>query len=264
MKWHDKEEKFVKENDSAVSPVVGVMLMLVVTIIIAAVVSGFAGGLFASQSPAPTVSAATEYSLSNGFSMEVLSVSEPIDTANLELQLDALANGTRVSATITGSEPSGVTGSGAGITYVNRTPPEFGNFTLTSGIKMSSPGGVGLFRSSEGTATVIGNTTDAFPAGSVADEIAPDQTPPDVTTWGGQSSSQLSDYWKMNTLNAAHSKYYWMMKFNDGWVWTKNSRTITYYQLSNGDLTSGDKVSVKLIYIPNGQTIYSSDVVVVS
>ncbi|MDH7510691.1 MAG: type IV pilin N-terminal domain-containing protein [Methanolinea sp.] len=34
-----------QDKDSAVSPVVGVMLMLVVTIIIAAVVSGFAGGL---------------------------------------------------------------------------------------------------------------------------------------------------------------------------------------------------------------------------
>ena len=32
-------------KEDAVSPVVGVMLMLVVTIIIAAVVSGFAGGL---------------------------------------------------------------------------------------------------------------------------------------------------------------------------------------------------------------------------
>lgn len=35
----------MKCDESAVSPVVGVMLMLVVTIIIAAVVSGFAGGL---------------------------------------------------------------------------------------------------------------------------------------------------------------------------------------------------------------------------
>lgn len=34
-----------QNSDEAVSPVVGVMLMLVVTIIIAAVVSGFAGGL---------------------------------------------------------------------------------------------------------------------------------------------------------------------------------------------------------------------------
>jgi hypothetical protein len=40
-------------NDAAVSPVVGVMLMLVVTIIIAAVVSAFAGGLASDQSKAP-------------------------------------------------------------------------------------------------------------------------------------------------------------------------------------------------------------------
>lgn len=42
-------------RDSAVSPVVGVMLMLVVTIIIAAVVSAFAGGLANEQHKAPQV-----------------------------------------------------------------------------------------------------------------------------------------------------------------------------------------------------------------
>lgn len=44
----------------AVSPVVGVMLMLVVTIIIAAVVSAFAGGLGASSSKAPQLSIGAE------------------------------------------------------------------------------------------------------------------------------------------------------------------------------------------------------------
>ncbi|OPX69503.1 MAG: hypothetical protein A4E37_00353 [Methanoregulaceae archaeon PtaB.Bin056] len=43
-------------RESAVSPVVGVMLMLVVTIIIAAVVSAFAGGLSSDQSKTPQVS----------------------------------------------------------------------------------------------------------------------------------------------------------------------------------------------------------------
>lgn len=46
--------KLKKEN--AVSPVVGVMLMLVVTIIIAAVVAAFAGGLVGETKPASTVS----------------------------------------------------------------------------------------------------------------------------------------------------------------------------------------------------------------
>ncbi len=54
------------KNDSAVSPVVGVMLMLVVTIIIAAVVSAFAGGMGGSQSKTPQVSLSAEYSVANG------------------------------------------------------------------------------------------------------------------------------------------------------------------------------------------------------
>lgn len=47
-------------NEKAVSPVVGVMLMLVVTIIIAAVVSGFAGGLGQGTAKAPQLSIGAE------------------------------------------------------------------------------------------------------------------------------------------------------------------------------------------------------------
>jgi FlaG/FlaF family flagellin (archaellin) len=47
-------------SDDAVSPVVGVMLMLVVTIIIAAVVSAFAGGLSQTTSKAPQLSIGAE------------------------------------------------------------------------------------------------------------------------------------------------------------------------------------------------------------
>jgi archaeal type IV pilus assembly protein PilA len=46
----------LKRGEQAVSPVVGVMLMLVVTIIIAAVVSAFAGGLSGSQTKTPQAS----------------------------------------------------------------------------------------------------------------------------------------------------------------------------------------------------------------
>lgn len=42
-----------RENESGVSPVIGVMLMLVVTIIVAAVVSAFAGGLTDSSTDVP-------------------------------------------------------------------------------------------------------------------------------------------------------------------------------------------------------------------
>jgi FlaG/FlaF family flagellin (archaellin) len=46
----------IRSSDTAVSPVVGVMLMLVVTIIIAAVVSAFAGGMGSEQHKTPQVS----------------------------------------------------------------------------------------------------------------------------------------------------------------------------------------------------------------
>lgn len=47
-------------NEAAVSPVVGVMLMLVVTIIIAAVVSAFSGGLSQGTNKAPQLSLGAE------------------------------------------------------------------------------------------------------------------------------------------------------------------------------------------------------------
>lgn len=49
----------MKKTEDAVSPVVGIMLMLVVTIIIAAVVSTMAGGLMTSTEPAPQVTFTT-------------------------------------------------------------------------------------------------------------------------------------------------------------------------------------------------------------
>jgi len=61
-------KKNVLSND-AVSPVVGVMLMLVVTIIIAAVVSAFAGGLTESTSKAPQVSLKATYSQTDGLTI---------------------------------------------------------------------------------------------------------------------------------------------------------------------------------------------------
>ena len=54
----------------AVSPVVGVMLMLVIVIIIAAVVSAFAGGIASSTGNAPRVQITGTYSQANGMMLE--------------------------------------------------------------------------------------------------------------------------------------------------------------------------------------------------
>mgnify|MGYP000850274316 FL=1 len=52
-------------NESAVSPVIGVMLILVVTIIIAAVVSAFAGGMIGTETKPPQATIQGTYSLSS-------------------------------------------------------------------------------------------------------------------------------------------------------------------------------------------------------
>ncbi|MDD4299991.1 MAG: type IV pilin N-terminal domain-containing protein [Methanomicrobium sp.] len=100
-----KQRKFKFIDDLAVSPVVGVMLMLVVTIIIAAVVSGFAGNLATGSAKAPQLSMDTElrnsgYWQTSYFKAVVTGVSEPIDTADLKIVTSwskTLNNGTTLS-----------------------------------------------------------------------------------------------------------------------------------------------------------------------
>jgi len=58
-----------RSNESAVSPVVGVMLMLVVTIVIAAVVSAFAGGLSTGTSKEPQMTITAKFSNSAGMTI---------------------------------------------------------------------------------------------------------------------------------------------------------------------------------------------------
>ena len=80
-----------KERESAVSPVVGVMLMLVVTIIIAATVSAFAGGLVGTTEKTPQAAfdarinvAHQTYGFDGAFTITHLG-GDPIDTARTKL-----------------------------------------------------------------------------------------------------------------------------------------------------------------------------------
>lgn len=61
-------------RDAAVSPVIGVMLMLVVTIIIAALVSSFSGGLSTTKDVTPTVTFKADLSVDDGLTITCLGV----------------------------------------------------------------------------------------------------------------------------------------------------------------------------------------------
>jgi archaeal type IV pilus assembly protein PilA len=95
------------KNESAISPVVGVMLMLVVTIIVAAVVSGFAGGLVAGQKATPSLSMDTKIVntgtwLGSGFYATVTGVSAPIPTSDLKIVTSWKATSRLTGSQITG------------------------------------------------------------------------------------------------------------------------------------------------------------------
>lgn len=67
MKKRKCLERYVKRTEPAVSPIIGVMLMLVVTIVIAAVVAAFASGIGVNQEKAPN--ATLDVNLYRGSSM---------------------------------------------------------------------------------------------------------------------------------------------------------------------------------------------------
>ena len=69
-------------NESAVSPVIGVMLMLVVTIIIAAVVSAFAGGMTDTETNAPRQSFREHTACLRIFSSFIMLEGSTVNTKN--------------------------------------------------------------------------------------------------------------------------------------------------------------------------------------
>lgn len=63
-----------ESRDAAVSPVIGVMLMLVVTIIIAALVASFSGGLSTTKDATPTVTFKADLSVKDGLTITCLGI----------------------------------------------------------------------------------------------------------------------------------------------------------------------------------------------
>jgi archaeal type IV pilus assembly protein PilA len=111
-------------REDAVSPVVGVMLMLVVTIIIAAVVSAFAGGVTAGSDKAPNSVVKAGYSQTSGFWMENTGPDD-LSTASTTVYVrcsDSFGNAEHMvwalnKTTISDKDTAGLTGSALNSSY---------------------------------------------------------------------------------------------------------------------------------------------------
>ena len=83
------------KKESAVSPVVGIMLMITITLILAAIISGMTGGIAQSQKKPPSL--LIDASLINGthdsLDIGIISVSEAIPTRDVKLITEWRNNG---------------------------------------------------------------------------------------------------------------------------------------------------------------------------
>ncbi len=151
--------KMFKKDSKAVSPVIGVMLMLVVTVILAAAVSSTSTGMMKSTDAAPTavfdVECVKDVDASFGMGVtasylqikEITGDSIPTD----DLKIVITANGT-ITETLPGSGNIDISDNGHG-TAVNGSAPywnnpavgfagdaavDFGNYTVKPGVSMTA------------------------------------------------------------------------------------------------------------------------------
>ena len=271
-----------QSNNQAVSPVVGVMLMLVVVVIIAAVVSGFAGGLIGTNNQkAPTINMDVKIVntggwAGSGFFATVTAVSKPIDTSDLKIVTSwtaanggvPISNGSTILPNVQntyyfltrsvgpvgdnkiapyGTGP-GVKGSATNTEIKADTNPtnfdyidqQFGKYKLVPGTVMSAPP-IGA-----ATGMVIGGKWNVDSAGN----------PPKK---GGVSGQNI----KGNPSGEMGYGVYgrWRYYYGGPVVVESVADPVTAVLGMNWEkLRAGDKVNVKVIYIPNGKVIFNQDI----
>jgi FlaG/FlaF family flagellin (archaellin) len=322
-------------NENAVSPVVGVMLLLIVTIIIAAVVSGFSGGLIDSTGKAPELTMDVHiknngYWSGSEFSARVTGVDKAIPTSDLKIvtawnheDSDGRVSG---GATIMPNEPNvylimspyngnsfldayfyvapygygigvgdaeGEAGSGA--VLGNDPDIHYGNYSLTVGTTMwAEPFGTST-RPTAGAYSGVSQTkvgygiTDSDGNGNRWEYLYSSDTgtsggagngdgytakdgrfvgDPDNSTILGKGVDLVFNQPDENGLDGRMQKFYDAINYEDG------TDQDSYHTLPNYDamtavlgknweqLRAGDLVTVSVVHIPTGKTIWEDDVVV--
>lgn len=209
------------------------MLMLVVTIIIAAVVSAFAGGSMTGSQKAPTAN--VEFHIKNGgtnatsyFTMKVLGVSEPIPTKNLQM----------ITSWTTTNKTDQTTFSRGATSYVGK-------------------GGVTVTGELTGVSGTSGAITVPTGYGTGVTAWANDTVHPPGAMWGNFSlSSGTSTYDRPVAYGTGSDGSY----SYSGSTTTDPMRAILGTEWNN--LRTGDTVTVRLVDVKSGKTIVDQNVIV--
>jgi archaeal type IV pilus assembly protein PilA len=274
------QQKPTSNNDLAVSPVVGVMLMLVVTIIIAAVVTGFAGGLIAGQKTAPTLAMDVKIAnsgtwIGSGFYAFVSGVSTPIQTSDLKIvttwtTTNRISNqlmsgggtsipGTKNVAFYMGGKINGVTDTEKNGTAPFGIGPGVGNNQSFSAGKVdSNPTDPYQMPAQQfGNYTLVqGTSLFATPAGSKDMSIIGSgfPSPKSASSGTGGYGINLSTFFIYTSAAATNTT-------ND---WSSGQSDSMQGVLGQGweNLKAGDTVNVKVIHVPSGKVIFQKDIAV--
>ena len=228
-----------KPEEDAVSPVVGVMLMLVVTIIIAAVVSAFAGGLTSGTEKAPTAS--FQCRIANDgtwggstFDLTVLGMEPSVQTKDIKITTSWKASdGTNATVSVTGP---------------NATIENPANTHYTTGTSYHSPLGFGpgvnqsMFSGNYYPDQHFGNYS--LMAGTRMHNSAYGWS----VAYGGYGVDTSTRYQYTDGSNYVYGTDMDAMQAILGREW---------YHLRPGDI-----VHVKVVHVPSAKVIYDADVAV--
>jgi len=228
-------------EEHAVSPVVAVMLMLVVTIIIAAVVSGFSGGMIGNvDQKAPSLTMDVKIVNTgnwdgSGFFATVTSVSGPISTKDIKIVTSwTAASSTGGNTTLPEKTNVKVLGD-PDLSLVSRIAP-FGTGPGINGSSTIGSLGTGAttFSSSwqqfGNYSLMAGTTLTAQPCGA----------------------AELDDGSSANNGYGVKNMYQYTAEYLDP------ASAVLGHHWEN--LRAGDRVNVKVIYTPTGSVIFQKDI----
>jgi archaeal type IV pilus assembly protein PilA len=272
------------QKEAAISPVVGVMLMLVVTIIVAAVVSGFAGGLVGGvNQKAPTLT--MDISIANNgvwsgshFSAKVTGVDQGLSTKDLKIVTtwNKVVGGTSIGNTTTviaGTKNTNLTykpctfmtndnwkfnspmGYGTGVNgtvwpWQPFDPPE--GATLNSGYGLAPSDS----RSPNGDRQWFGNYNLVSGTTMYAEPFGHSDGPT-----GGQSGTGFTVGYGVGGTPFQYT-YGADASGNADFEQTDVDQMMAVLGKNWNTLRAGDSVNVRIVYVPTGKTVLTKDVTV--
>jgi flagellin-like protein len=125
-------------DDDAVSPVIGVILMVAITVILAAVIASFVLGLGDQNNPAPTADFEFDYDSDEDIVTVTHGNGDELEASNIYIRGQSLDSSTFGSSDNSFANLKDVTGTSSGDTYTNTGLPSTISAGQSAYVKVSS------------------------------------------------------------------------------------------------------------------------------